>query len=227
MSMFEVSSAGGFLLAFVMATVLVMGGGLVKSNGMPSMFARDVSQALTGVLSEGAVWMPLFLVLYLVIAVANLLSLNAATFAAYAQYSLCFALASLVFLLSLLSLCVRYGFKMLSTFFPAGVPLWLAPLLVSVEALSFAFRLVSLSTRLFANLTAGHVLLALFSGAAWSSSSLTFSLGLLAALPAAASLMVFLCLELFVALLQPAIFVLLSAIYLAGSVPCSLASSGA
>jgi F0F1-type ATP synthase membrane subunit a len=50
---------------------------------------------------------------------------------------------------------VNYLFGLL---LPAGVPLALLFLLVPIEFLSYAFRLVSLSVRLFANMMAGHTL---------------------------------------------------------------------
>ncbi len=47
----------------------------------------------------------------------------------------------------------------LSLFFPPGAPLFLAPLLVLIEFVSYIFRVLSLSIRLFANLMSGHTLL--------------------------------------------------------------------
>jgi F-type H+-transporting ATPase subunit a len=47
----------------------------------------------------------------------------------------------------------------LSLFFPPGAPVALAPLLVIIEFVSYVFRVVSLSVRLFANLMSGHTLL--------------------------------------------------------------------
>jgi len=47
----------------------------------------------------------------------------------------------------------------LSLFFPPGAPIHLAPLLVLIETISYVFRVLSLSIRLFANLMSGHTLL--------------------------------------------------------------------
>jgi len=47
----------------------------------------------------------------------------------------------------------------LSLFFPPGAPIGLAPLLVFIEFVSYIFRVLSLSIRLFANLMSGHTLL--------------------------------------------------------------------
>jgi ATP synthase subunit 6 len=55
----------------------------------------------------------------------------------------------------------------LSLFFPPGAPMALAPLLVFIEFVSYIFRVLSLSIRLFANLMSGHTLLKILSGFAW------------------------------------------------------------
>jgi F0F1-type ATP synthase membrane subunit a len=52
----------------------------------------------------------------------------------------------------------------LSFFLPSGAPIALAPLLVVIELISYIFRPISLGVRLFANLTAGHSLLAIIAG---------------------------------------------------------------
>jgi ATP synthase subunit 6 len=49
-------------------------------------------------------------------------------------------------------------------FLPKGCPLALAPLLVPIEVISYVFRVVSLSIRLFANMMAGHTLLKVIGG---------------------------------------------------------------
>jgi F0F1-type ATP synthase membrane subunit a len=47
----------------------------------------------------------------------------------------------------------------LANFFPQGTPLWLAPLMVPIEIISYCIRPVSMGLRLCGNLVAGHVLL--------------------------------------------------------------------
>ena len=55
-----------------------------------------------------------------------------------------------------------------SFFLPKGAPLILAPLLVVLELVSYCFRAVSLGVRLFANMMAGHTLVKILSGFAWT-----------------------------------------------------------
>jgi F-type H+-transporting ATPase subunit a len=51
-----------------------------------------------------------------------------------------------------------------SLFLPSGAPLALMFLLIPIEFISYTFRLVSLSVRLFANMMAGHTLLKVIVG---------------------------------------------------------------
>jgi F-type H+-transporting ATPase subunit a len=51
-----------------------------------------------------------------------------------------------------------------SLFMPSGCPLPLIFVLVPIEFISYSFRLVSLSVRLFANMMAGHTLLKVIVG---------------------------------------------------------------
>jgi len=62
-------------------------------------------------------------------------------------------------------ICVKeHGKNILSLFFPAGSSLLLALLLIPIEIVSYIFRPISLSVRLFANMMAGHTLLKVIAG---------------------------------------------------------------
>jgi F-type H+-transporting ATPase subunit a len=93
-----------------------------------------------------------------------------------------------------------------------GVPLWLAPIMIPVELIGILTKPFSLMVRLFANITAGHIIiLSLF--------SLIFIFQSIAVGPLSVAFATFMnFLELFVALLQAYIFTLLSAMYIGGAV---------
>jgi len=57
-----------------------------------------------------------------------------------------------------------HGLHLLSLFLPGGAPLIMAPLLVFIEVVSYSFRVLSLSLRLFANMMSGHCLLKILAG---------------------------------------------------------------
>jgi len=57
----------------------------------------------------------------------------------------------------------NYSDKFFSIFTPLGAPIGLAPALVLIETVSHIAKIISLGVRLAANITAGHLLLAIIS----------------------------------------------------------------
>lgn len=68
---------------------------------------------------------------------------------------------------------------------PAGTPTALVPLLFVIELVSYASRAVSLGVRLFANLVAGHALLAILSGMIYQVMSFGFFAFIASSIPLA------------------------------------------
>jgi len=101
---------------------------------------------------------------------------------------------------------VRQGPSFLRLFMPTGVPLWVLPVLIPVEIISYFLRPLSLSMRLFANMVAGHCVLKI-------SAYFTAAMGVYGFLPMVAN-MALLGFEFFIAFLQAYVFVILSCIYL-------------
>ena len=62
----------------------------------------------------------------------------------------------------------RHGRKFFGRFLPAGTPFPMIPFRVPLERLGFTITFISLSVRLFANMMAGHILLKVIAGFAWS-----------------------------------------------------------
>jgi F-type H+-transporting ATPase subunit a len=203
----EQGSTYWIVLGLVVLGVIVAGSKSVGSQ--QRWFGRLVE--FVGTTFHASVLCIIF-TLFSYIATSNMLGLNGAVFAMHAQLSLCLALASVPFLVAVGIIVFRYGVLGLSMFCPAGVPLWLTPLLVTVELISYAFRLVSLSVRLFANITAGHCLLYLFSAVTWGIMS-SFA-GTLIGAVALPLVLAFLVLETGVAVIQAYIFCMLSNIYI-------------
>ena len=75
-------------------------------------------------------------------------------------------LALIIFIGVTLIALIKHKLKFFTFFFPSGVPIALAPLLIPIEIISYLMRPVSLSVRLFANMLAGHTLLKVFGGLA-------------------------------------------------------------
>jgi ATP synthase subunit 6 len=98
-------------------------------------------------------------------------------------------------------------------FLPEGVPIWIIPLLIIIEYVSYFARIFSLAIRLFANMMAGHVLMKILIGFVWS----MISIGSLGFIVSIFPLIIIFCvtgLETAIAFLQSYVFIVLLSIYL-------------
>jgi len=97
-------------------------------------------------------------------------------------------------------------------------PLWLAPILVPVEIIGMLAKAFALAIRLFANMIAGHVLLAVLLGFVLSAGAGSAIMGFAIAVPVVAGSVAISLLELFVAFLQAYIFTFLTTLFIGMSV---------
>lgn len=93
-----------------------------------------------------------------------------------------------------------------------GVPLWLSPIMIPVEVIGMLTKPFSLMIRLFANITAGHIIILSLLGLIF-----TFKTVLISPVSVAFSLFISI-LELLVAFIQAYVFTLLSALFIGGAV---------
>ena len=112
---------------------------------------------------------------------------------------------------------LRLGGKSYLAHFCPG-PLWLAPLLVPVELIGLVAKVFALAVRLFANMIAGHILLAVLLSFILSAGAASAALGLGIAVPVVIGSVAITLLELFVAFLQAFIFTFLTALFIGMSV---------
>jgi F-type H+-transporting ATPase subunit a len=106
---------------------------------------------------------------------------------------------------------------MLSLIIPANSTLLLALVLVPIEFVSYIAKPISLGVRLFINLMAGHTLLKVIVGFAWSMLLLEDLIAIVHLVPLFL-LVILMGLELGVALIQAYVFTILICIYLNDSV---------
>ena len=155
---------------------------------------------------EGQVYFPFVFSLFMFILFGNVLGLIPYGFTFTSHIIVTFALAALVFIGVTLIGIFRHGFHFLSLFVPHGVPKVLLLLLVPIEVLSYFIRPFTLSIRLFANMLAGHTMLAIFGG-------FVAAIGLLGIIPLGVDVLL-IFLELLVAVLQAYVFTILTCLYL-------------
>lgn len=167
-------------------------------------FVADMIDSNVG--REARDYLPFVFTLFTFILAANLIGLIPYSFTITSHIIVTFALAAVVFIGVTIIGIVRHGFHFLSFFVPHGVPLPLLVILVPIEVLSYFIRPFTLSIRLFANMLAGHTMLAIFGGFA-------ASIGFLAIFPVAINIAL-IGLELLVAVLQAYVFAILTCLYL-------------
>lgn len=156
--------------------------------------------------SEGLKYFPFIFTMFLFIAFGNLLGLLPYAFTFTSQL---IAVGGLAIIALLFNICIGIKKKKigyLRTFFPKGIPLALIPLIVPIEVISFLSKPFSLSVRLVANMTVGHIMLKIIAG-------FVLALGVLGIVPVLFNSCIVLF-EIFIALLQAFIFTVLSCIYL-------------
>ncbi len=167
---------------------------------------------------EGKVFFPLIFTLFMFILFANLLGMFSFVphgYAVTSQIIVTFALAIVVFLTVTIYGFVKHGLHFFSLFAPSGVPMWIMPFIVPIEMVSFLARPISLSIRLAAAMTAGHVLLEVIAGFIVTFiTALGIGWGFAAGALPLGMLVLLIGLEIFICFLQAYIFALLASIYL-------------
>ncbi len=156
---------------------------------------------------DGMRFFPLVATLFLFILFSNLLGLIPGAYTVTSQIIVTAAFAVMVYGLSLLMGFLIHGAKFLGILVPPGTPGWLLPLMVPIELISQLARPISLAVRLFANMTAGHVILGVLFGLAVSG-------GLLIGWLPFAFTIAMNGLELGIAFIQAYIFTVLTCVYL-------------
>ncbi len=111
---------------------------------------------------EGRVYFPFVFSLFMFILFANLIGLVPYSFTTTSHIIVTFAMAVFVFLGVTVIGLIRHKLRFFTYFMPPGVPIVMAPILIPIEVVSYLSRPVSLSIRLFANMMAGHTMLAVF-----------------------------------------------------------------
>ena len=112
---------------------------------------------------------------------------------------------------------LRLGGKSYLAHFCPG-PIWMAPLLVPVEIIGLIAKVFALAVRLFANMIAGHILLAVLLSFIMAAGAKSTGLGLGVGLLVVTGSVAINFLELFVAFLQAFIFTFLTTLFIGMSV---------
>lgn len=209
-------------LMMVIATISILAlfSFVSESNrGVPSkmhMISESMYSLVVNLLNEnvgekGKQFVPFVFCLFLFILFTNLIGQAPYSYAVTSQIAVTFFMAMLVFFATVIVGFIKKGTHFFEIFLPKGIPILLAPLIILIELFAFSARPITLSLRLAANMIAGHILLKVLAGFA-------VMLPFYAKILPLPFIIATIGLELFVAVLQAYVFIILSCVYLSDAV---------
>jgi F-type H+-transporting ATPase subunit a len=216
------TNSAAFMLAAVVVITAFLVIGTARSGLVPSRlqsaaeiayeFVATTVRSTAG--AEGMRFFPFVFTLFMFILTMNFIGLIPYTFTVTSHIIVTAALAITVFLTVLIYGLIRHGLHFFNLFVPKGVPIYILPLIVFIEILSFISRPISHSVRLFANMLAGHITLQVFASFIILMGGAMGAIGWAGGILPFAMIVVLMALEALVAFLQAYVFAILTCIYL-------------
>ncbi len=216
------TNSAAFMLAAVAGITAFLVIGTARRSLVPSRlqsaaelsyeFVASTVRGTAG--SEGMKFFPFVFTLFMFILTVNMIGLVPYTFTVTSHIIVTAALAITVFLTVLIYGLWRHGLHFFNLFVPKGVPIYILPLIIFIEILSFVSRPISHSVRLFANMLAGHITLQVFAGFIILMGGAMGALGWAGGVLPFAMIVILIALETLVAFLQAYVFAILTCIYL-------------
>jgi F-type H+-transporting ATPase subunit a len=215
------TNSSAYMFGIVAVISLLMIGGSAGRHLVPTRFQSLAELSYEFVANtlrdsageEGMKFFPFVFAIFMFVLMANLIGVIPYTFSVTSHLIITLALALLVFLTVFLYGLYKNGLKFFKLFVPHGIPMYILPLIVVIEIISFLSRPVSHSVRLFANMLAGHITLKVFAGFVAALGALGTA-GIFGAVLPLAMTTALSALEILVAFLQAYVFAILTCIYL-------------
>ncbi|MFQ5449212.1 MAG: F0F1 ATP synthase subunit A [Nitrospinaceae bacterium] len=159
---------GLFMLA-VKSGFRTIPGKLQSVLEMAVEFVQGMVQEYIGK-EEGKKYFSFAASLFLFILACNLMGMIPGSYTITSQLVVTGAFAIAIFIMTLIIGFLKHGMHFFTILVPPGVPKVMIPFMIPIEMISLLARPLSLSVRLFANMTAGHTVLAVLFGLAMSAS---------------------------------------------------------
>ena len=226
MGSFDLSFTNSSLLMLfsVLSVVILVQTVAAGNNGylVPNRWQTIVESLYTGLIgmvseslgSKGGEYFPFIFALFTFVLTTNLLGLVPYSFTVTSHLIVTLTLSTLVWVGKFIVGWRLHGIKLLGMFLPSGAPFLMVPFLVLIELIGFFITVISLAVRLFANMMAGHILLKVLAGFAWTMMMAGGLLFVAHFLPLGV-LFLLMFLETAVAMVQAYVFTLLTCIFLA------------
>ena len=209
------TNASLFMMISALTIISVLYAGTKKKTLVPTklQLLTELSYTLVSKMisdtagSKAKPYFPFVFSLFMFVLFCNMLGMLPYSFTVTSHIIVTFALAAVIFVGVTIIGFVNHGVGYLKLFIPSGVPVFLLPLIVIIEIISYLSRPVSLSVRLFANMMAGHTMLKVFGG-------FVISLGIIGGWLPLSFTVALTGLEILIAFLQAYVFAILTCIYL-------------
>jgi F-type H+-transporting ATPase subunit a len=203
-------------LACLMTAIAARGGAGVPTRvqalgEMAYEFTAGMVRSAAG--EAGMRFFPFVFSVFFFVLLCNLLGFLPYSFVATSQIIITAALALMVFFTVVFFGVKEHGTHFFGMFVPPGVPIYILPLVVAIEIVSFLSRPISHSVRLFANMLAGHITLYVFGAFVIMLLGASAAMKIFAVLPFLMIIGIY-ALELLVAFLQAYVFAMLTCMYL-------------
>ncbi len=210
----------GVVLSLSLLTLAMRKKSLVPTRGQ--LVAEGLYKFISGMVRDnvgekGMGYFPFVFTLFMIVLLGNLLGMIPGSFTFTSHIAVTGVLALIIFAVVTVMGFVKHGLHFLQLFCPPGVPLWIAPLIIPIEIISYLSRPITLSLRLFINMLAGHLMVKVIAGF----SLMMVGAGLAGALGSLGPMLFNVLLigfEVFVAFVQAYVFALLTCIYLRDTV---------
>ena len=218
---FSITNSSLFMALAVILACVIMSVGANGGAGVPGRMQAMAEMAyefVAGMVRSaageaGMRFFPLVFCLFMFILLCNLVGLVPYSFTVTSHIIVTASLALLVFFTVIIVGIKEHGLHFFKLFVPSGVPIYILPLVVAIEIISFLSRPLSHSVRLFANMLAGHITLNVFGGFVVMLLGASAAVKAVAILPFAMTIGLD-ALELLVAFLQAYVFTMLTCMYL-------------
>jgi F-type H+-transporting ATPase subunit a len=205
-------------VGIIAALMLTAANGSSGAPGRLQALGEMAYEFMAGMLRSAAgehaqAFFPFVFCIFMFILILNLIGLIPYTFSVTSHIVITAALALTVFFTVVIVGIAKHGLSFFKLFVPSGVPIYILPLVVAIEIISFLARPMSHSVRLFANMLAGHITLNVFGGFVVMLLGAGAAVKAIAILPLAMTIGLE-ALELLVAFLQAYVFAMLTCMYL-------------
>lgn len=212
------NSSLSMVLAVIFSTLVLSIYFMGKRSIVPSktqLIPESIYSFIVNIIREnagdrGLKYSPFIFSVFLFIAFGNLSGLLPYNFTFTSHIAAVGTLAVSALLFNMIVGIKNKGFGYFRIFMPKGIPWALAPLVIPIETISLLSKPFSLTVRLVANMTVGHIMLKIIAG-------FIVVLGIAGVVPLIFSSLI-VAFEMFIALIQAYIFTVLSSIYLSDAI---------